>query len=283
MVRPCNITDLLCDITTGQEGLTIFANVFRNHLICAIHPTGVSDEDSSCPDFSSVPKNSIKTLSRYKVEDFEFAEALIRNASYRNQQEANQFLATLLAEKMYEPVEEVLKHPLSDFFYYVLRLPQRLTVPRLIENPDEYCQQVLVDKYSILVHQAKFLISHGSSQVLTPENRQFLYGQDDYIARRISNYLQYRDGYIDRYHQSNLDELLQRISANANLHGFDALARLRGSEYLFGYEYSLDFDIDAWERDWENTDKYLPVPFSVARTLAFVKNRFDIALDYPFV
>jgi hypothetical protein len=82
--------------------------------------------------------------------------------------------------------------------------------------------------------------------------------------------------------QSDFDDLLERISANANLHGIDAVGQLLGSNLLFGYEYLSDFNINEWQEDWENTKKYPSVPFSVPRTIAFVKERFDIVLDYPY-
>ena len=85
-----------------------------------------------------------------------------------------------------------------------------------------------------------------------------------------------------RENQAYFDDLLERISSNVNLHGIDAIRRLLVSNLLFGYEYLPDFNINEWREDWENTQKYSPVAFSVLRTIAFVKQRFDITLDYPF-
>jgi len=201
--------------------------------------------------------------------------------SYRDKGEANQILAIALAEAMYDPVEELLKRPLSDFYYYVLRLSQMLTGYGPTENPEEYCIQAEPDRHSILIHQAKFLIHQGTPEVLSYRRRQLLYGDDYYIAKIISLYLKGGNEVVGSWQQSNLDDLLERISANAHLHEYDAIERLYGSSYLFGYEHPSGFNLDEWEQDWENLDKYPPVPFSPERTIAFVRDRFNISLDYP--
>ncbi len=90
------------------------------------------------------------------------------------------------------PSRDLLEQPRSDFFYYVLRLSELLadlTRYTPLQLPDDYYGQLIADGRSIMVHQARFLIAHGSAEVLTLARRQFLYGDDVYIARRIANYL----------------------------------------------------------------------------------------------
>lgn len=252
-----------------------------SQLICALHPTGVANDVDICKDFYPLREISLPRNPKLKQGDLRIAEALIEDLSYRARGEANQILAIALASAMYDPVEELLKRPLSDFYYYVLRLSQMLTGYDPTENPDEYCIQADPDRHSILIHQAKFLIPHGNSEVLTCRRRQLLYGDDYYIAQIISLYLKGGNEFVGRWQKSDLDDLLERISASAHLHGIDALERLYGSSYLFGYEYPPNFRLDEWKQDWENVDKYPPVPFSAERTIAFVRDRFDITLDYP--
>jgi hypothetical protein len=104
------------------------------------------------------------------------AESLVEDLSYRDKGEANQILAIALAEAMYDPVEELLKQPLSDLYYYVLRLSQMLTSYELAENPGNCSIELEPDRHSILMHQAKFLIHHGSSEVLSYRRRQLFMG-----------------------------------------------------------------------------------------------------------
>ena len=151
-----------------------------------------------------------------------------------------------------------------------------------LQLPDECYGHLTADGRSIMVHQARFLITHGSTEVLTTARRQFLYGDDIYIARRIANYLSRENQLKSRENQTYFDDLLERISGNATLHGIDASGQLPLSDLLFGYGYLPDFNINEWREDWENTQKYLPVTFSVSRAIAFVKQRFDITLGYPF-
>ena len=133
-----------------------------------------------------------------------------------------------------------------------------------------------------MVHQARFLITHGSTEVLTTARRQFLYGDDIYIARRIANYVNREDELSRALEQSYFDDMLERISGNANLHGIEAVERLLGSDLLFGFEYPLSFDLNKWKENRVDNQTELAVPFSVPRTITFVKQRFDIMLNYPF-
>lgn len=254
------------------------------YLVCALHPNGILAENNTCSDYSPARK-SLLTNHKFRPEDLDLVEGLLVNQGYQDL-EAHQNLAEVMAEMIYDPVEDLLAQPLSDFYYYLLRLSQLITSSTRVtplELPDERYQQFSADGHSIMVHQAQFLIKHGEPEILTPTKRQSLYGHDQYIARRIAKYLSSEQELRTGSNQAYFDDLLERISANANLHGIDAVGRLRGSAYLFGYQYADDFDTYHWEQDWENTDKYPPVPFSAARTIAFVKERFNIVLDYPFL
>ncbi len=151
-----------------------------------------------------------------------------------------------------------------------------------LQLPDDYYRQLAADGRSIMVHQARFLITHGLAEVLTPARRQFLYGDDLYIARRITNYLSRESDLSRAVGQSFFDDMLERISGNANLHGIEAVERLFGSDLLFDFEYPLSFDLNKWKENWQDNQTELAVPFSVPRTIAFVKQRFDIMLNYPF-
>lgn len=256
-----------------------------DHLVCAIHPFGIAQEENSCPDFDTLSYivSSENSHKRMSLEDLNLAETIIRQYNHLEREEANRNIAQIIAEAWYDPIEELLKQSLSDTFYYVLILAQLLANQhRYIDNPDEYYAQMEADNHSILVHQAKHLVSHGSEEVISWEKRRNLYGNDDYIARRIANYLSYGNELVSFRQKQYLDDMLERISANANLHGFNAIGRLRGSTLLFDYEYPSDFDIDEWKQNWQDVNRYPPVLFSVSRTIAFVKARFDIVLDYPF-
>ncbi len=251
-----------------------------SYLVCPLHPSGVANDVETCDDFS--PQYQIQVPLNPKVTqgDLRIAESLIEDLSYHDKTEANEILAIALAEAMYDPVEELLKYPLADFNYYVLRLSRMLTIYELAENPGNCSIDLEPDRHSILMHQAKFLIHRGSSEVLSYRRRQLLYGDDYYIANIISLYLKGGNEVVGRWQKSNLDNLLKRISASAHLHDYDAIERLYRSQYLFGYEHPPDFNIDEWEQDWENLDKYSPVPFSAERTITFVRDRFDVALNY---
>ena len=253
-------------------------------LVCALHPNGIAQGNDTCSDFDT----NIEKKNRehnYRAEDLDFASALLRNQGCTDDQAYYHSLSEMMAGMLYNPTSDLLEQPLSDFFYYVLRLSEllaELTRYTPLQLPDECYGQFTADGRSIMVHQARFLITHGSTEVLTTARRQFLYGDDIYIARRIANYLSRENQLRSRENQAYFDDLLERISGNANLHGIDAIGRLLGSDLLFSYEYFPDFNINEWREDWENTQKYLPVPFSVSRTIAFVKQRFNITLDYPF-
>jgi len=257
------------------------AAVKMSGSVVTLHPTGVANDVDTCKDFHPLREISIPQNPKVKQGDLRIAESLIEDLSYRDKGEANQILAIALASAMYDPVEELLKRPLSDLYYYVLRLSQMLTLYEPDDNPDDYSSQLEPDRHSILIHQAKFLIHHGTSEVLSQSRRQLLYGDDYYIAKIISLYLKGGNESVGRWHKLDKDDLLERISASAHLHGIDALERLHASPYLFGYEYPPDFRLDEWKQDWENLDKYPPVPFSAERTIAFVRDRFNITLHYP--
>ncbi len=78
-----------------------------------------------------------------------------------------------------------------------------------LELPDECYGQLVADERSIMVHQARFLITHGSAEVLTFQGRQFLYGEDLYIARRIANYLSRENDLSRAVGQSYFDDMLE--------------------------------------------------------------------------
>lgn len=196
----------------------------NSHLVCALHPDGIAEENNTCLDFSTA-RESLFTNYRFKPEDLNLAEGLLVNQGYQPL-EAHQNLAEMMAEMIYDPVEDLLAQPLSDFYYYVLRLSQlvtSLTKVTPIELPDEQHQEFPRNVQGIMAHQARFLIAHSSPEILTPARRQFLYGHDQYIARRISNYLSRENELRSGVNQSDFDDLLERISANANLHGIDAV------------------------------------------------------------
>ena len=100
-----------------------------------------------------------------------------------------------------------------------------------------------------MVYQARFLITHGLTEVLTTARRQFLYGDDIYIARRIANYLSRENQLRSKENQAYFNDLLEQISGNANLRGIDAIERLLGSDLLLGYEYLPDLNINEWRED----------------------------------
>jgi hypothetical protein len=157
-------------------------------------------------------------------------------------------------------------------YYYTLQLARLLTIThQYVNNPDKHYCNLEASKQNILIHQARYLISQGSSEITTWEIRRYLYGNDDYIARRIANYLSNRSDLVSPCEERNLDKLLELISSNASLDGIDAVGRLYESSYSFGYEYVPDFNIDEWKQNWENFDKYPPVPFQQkGRLLLFV-------------
>lgn len=162
----------------------------NSYLVCALHPNGILAESNTCSDFS-IARKSLLTNNRFKPEDLNLVEGLLVNQGYQDL-EAHQNLAEMMAEMIYDPVEDLLKQPLSDFFYYVLRLSQLITSSTTVtplELPDERYQHFSVDCHSIMVQQARFLIKHGESEILTATKRQLLYGHDQYIARRIAKYL----------------------------------------------------------------------------------------------
>ena len=70
-----------------------------------------------------------------------------------------------------------------------------------------------------------------------------------YIARRIANYLSREDELSRAVERSYFDDMLERISGNANLHGSEAVERLFGSDLLFGFEYPLSFDLNKWKEN----------------------------------
>ncbi len=251
-----------------------------SYLVCTLHPVGVAHEADTCADFSPTPPIQATESTLFRISDLNLAATTLVDLGY-GEPETNQPLVKAVAELIYDPLEELLDQPLSDFFYYVLRLSQLLSANHPPESPSRQDQQNSLDKHSILIRGAKFLLRHGTREVLSPTKRQFLFGDDHYIAQIISCYLSGRNDWMGSFTQTNFDDLLQRISANANLHGFDAVGRLYGSSLLFGYKYPPNFNLTHWEES-DNREKYPPVPFCVKRTITFVKQRFDIGLDYPF-
>ena len=136
----------------------------NSHLVCALHPSGVANDIESCDDFYPRHQISIPKSPKIKQADLKIAESVIEDLSYRDKEEANQFLAIALAELMYDPVEELLKQPLSDFYYYVLRLSQMLTGYGPTENPDEYSLQAEPESHGILIHKREIFDSPGNSR-----------------------------------------------------------------------------------------------------------------------
>ena len=68
-------------------------------------------------------------------------------------------LSEIMAEMLYNPTKDLLEQPLSDFFYYVLRLSELLRdLTRYIplQLPDDCYGQFRADGRSIMVHQARF-------------------------------------------------------------------------------------------------------------------------------
>lgn len=253
-------------------------------LVCALHPEGIAQGSDTCLNFDITTEKKYKEHN-YRAEDLDFASALLRNQGCTDDQVYYHGLSEMMAGMLYNPTRDLLEQPLSDFFYYVLRLSELLadlTRYTPLQLPDDCYRQFTADGRSLMVHQARFLISHGSAEVLTIARRQFLYGDDVYIARRIANYLSHEDKLARAVEQSFFDDMLERISSNANLHGIEAIERLFGSDLLFGFEYPLSFDLSKWKENWVDNQTYFAVPFSVSRTIAFVKQRFDITLNYPF-
>jgi hypothetical protein len=253
-------------------------------LVCALHPDGIATEIDTCSDFDTTTEKKHKEHN-YRAEDLDFASALLRNQGCTDNQVYYHSLSEMMARILYNPTKDLLSQPLSDFFYYVLRLSEllaELTKYNPLQLPDDCYKQLTADGRSIMVHQARFLITHGSAEILTHARRQFLYGEDLYIARRIANYLSRESDLSRAVGQSYFDDILERISSNANLHGIEAVERLLGSDLLFDFEYPPSFNLSKWKENWVNNQTYLAVPFSVPRTIAFVKQRFDIMLNYPF-
>ncbi|KJH69592.1 hypothetical protein [Aliterella atlantica] len=253
-------------------------------LVCALHPDGIAHGNDTCSDFEITKQRRLKEHN-YRAEDLDFASALIRNQGCTDEQFYYHGLSEMMATMLYNPTRDLLEQPLSDFFYYVLRLSQLLadlTRYTPLQLPDERYGQLRADERSIMVHQARFLIAHGWAEVLTPQERQFLYGEDFYIARRITNYLSRESDLTRAVGQPYFDDMLERISSNANLHGIEAVERLFGSNLLFGFKYPPDFDLNKWKGIGADNQTDLVVPFSVPRTIAFIKQRFNIVLNYPF-
>ncbi len=253
-------------------------------LVCALHPDGIAQGNNTCSDFDTTRDKKYREHI-YRAEDLDLASALLRNQGCTDEQFYYHGLSEIMAGMLYNPTKDLLEQPLSDFFYYVLRLSELLadlTRYTPLQLPDDCYGQFRADGRSIMVHQARFLISHSSAEVLTIARRQFLYGDDVYIARRIANYLSREDKLARAVEQSFLDDMLERISSNANLHGIEAIERLFGSDLLFGFEYPPSFDLNKWKANWADNQIDFAVPFSVPRTIAFVKQRFDITLNYPF-
>lgn len=253
-------------------------------LVCALHPDGIAPGNDTCSDFEITKERKHKEHN-YRAEDLDFASALIRNQGCTEEQFYYHGLSEMMAGMLYNPIRDLLEQPLSDFFYYVLRLSELLadlTKYTPLQLPDDYYGQLTANGRSIMVHQARFLITQGSAEILTLARRQFLYGDDVYIARRIANYLSRENDLSRAVGQSFFDDMLERISSNANLHGIDAVERLFGSDLLFDFEYPVGFDLNKWKGNWQDERTELVVPFSVPRTIAFVKQRFDIILSYPF-
>lgn len=253
-------------------------------LVCALHPDGVAQEHNSCSDFDTTTEKKHRE-HEYRAEDLDFASALLRNQGCTDDQVYYHGLSAMMARMLYDPTRDLLEQPLSDFFYYVLRLSELLadlTRYTPLQLPDDYYRQLTADGRSIMVHQARFLIAHGSAEVLTLARRQFLYGDDLYIARRITNYLSRENDLSKAVRQSYFDDMLERISSNANLHGIEAVERLFGSNLLFDFKYPQSFDLIKWKENGGDNRIDLAVPFSVPRTIAFVKQRFNITLNYPF-
>ena len=253
-------------------------------LVCALHPAGIAQGNDTCSDFDITTEKKHKEHN-YRAEDLNFASALLRNQGCTDDRVYYYSLSAMMAGMLYNPTRDLLEQPLSDFFYYVLRLSELLadlTRYTPLQLPDDYYGQLAADGRSIMVHQARFLITHGSAEVLTPQGRQFLYGEDLYIARRIANYLSRENDLSRAVGQSYFDDMLERISGNANLHGIEAVERLFGSDLLFDFEYPPNFDLNKWKENWQDNQTDLAVPFSVLRTITFVKQRFAIVLNYPF-
>ncbi len=177
-----------------------------SHLICALHPIGVANDVETCKDFEPRYQIPIPRTPKVNPGDLKIAESLIKEKSHREQAEAEQILALALAEAMYDPVEELLNRPQSDFCYYVLRLAQLLTSCQPTEIPDESSIELEPNRHTILIYQAKFLLHHGTPEVLGHRKRQFLYGDDYYIAHIISLYLKGGNEFVGRWQKLDLDD-----------------------------------------------------------------------------
>ena len=253
-------------------------------LICALHPNGIAQGNDTCSDFDTNIEKKHREHN-YRAEDLDFASALLRNQGCTDDQAYYHSLSEMMAGMLYNPTSDLLEQPFSDFFYYVLRLSELLadlTRYTPLQLPDDCYRQLAAHGRSIMVHQARFLITHGSAEVLTPQGRQFLYGEDLYIARRIANYLSRENDLSRAVGQSYFDDMLERISGNANLHGIEAVERLLGSDLLCDFEYPPSFNLSKWKENLADNQTDLVVHFSVPRTITFVKQRFDITLNYPF-
>ncbi len=182
-------------------------------LVCALHPDGIALGDDTCSDFDITKERKHKEHN-YRAEDLDFASALLRNQGCTDEQFYYHSLSEMMARMIYNPTRDLLEQPLSDFFYYVLRLSELLadlTRYTPLQLPDDYYGQLIADGRSIMVHQARFLIAHASAEVITPQRRQFLYGEDLYIARRITNYLSRENDLNRAVGQPYFDDMLYQI------------------------------------------------------------------------
>ncbi|OWY64506.1 hypothetical protein B7486_46885 [cyanobacterium TDX16] len=256
------------------------------YLVCANHPQGIESDRHSCLDFEAVADEFSFRQSNYTLEDLEIAENILERQGYSSDSQLFRELSTLIAEALYDPIEDLLTKNLSDRFYYTLRLSQlckNLILSTPLELPDEKYSTLKADVDSILVHQAKFLAAYGSTEILSYNERQLRYGDDYYIAVIITQILSRERELETQTERAVFNELLERISDSAHLHGYDAIGRVRGSSLRSDYNRHIEFDFHNFDRAvWEERDNYLPVPFSAKRTIAFVEQRFDIKLQYPF-
>lgn len=133
------------------------------------------------------------------------------------------------------------QQPLSDADYYSLMLGRYVPFLLALQQSPPTTPDALEWNY-ILIHQARFLITHGSPDVLSRAERIARFGDDPYIARMIVLCQQHHPD------TNHWNELLWRIGSNANL--FDSAIAQPGL----------------------NTSKTV---------IEFVQRRFDVTLGHP--